>query len=575
MKTSDLLLVLLMLALSYSTTIIAKGSDEKKLNSLADKYMALVLNTTQPYSYFNDLKVKRHNKFLLNTPKALLRAHKQEDRILRSLRALENTKWQDEGQEIFYVKFVEALEANVQMRVCKSELWNVNHMFGSHSLLDFLIQVQPVSNDRQRRDAISRWSVIPDYYAQEIINLKQGLLQGYSAPKRVVKRLVDQLQSLTSIKIDEHPYLALAKRADNKKFAQTFKTLIKNEVLPAIKKYSDYLQSEYLPQARSELGIHALPNGRACYMAQYRQNTSLSRTPEQVFKLGLKTVNENKSKVIELGKSLYNVDTFKQAVKQANADGSQRFSSSQQMHAYFVAAVARAKTAMPEYFYNMPDIELMVEAIPKYQQGSGQSAHYVPGNDDRDAKFSYDPTTSVDENYATAEIVSFHEGYPGHHMQIALVQNQQTFHPIEVIFSNSAYIEGWARYAESLSEEAGLYQSKSAKILRRAWPARGMVADVTLHIMGWSNERVADFIRESGASFANDTDVMLDRMAVMPAQLTSYDSGALEIFALRKQMQEQMGDKFNIKDFHQAILKYGSVPMSQLRKQMDNKKTPH
>jgi uncharacterized protein (DUF885 family) len=289
--------------------------------------------------------------------------------------------------------------------------------------------------------------------------------------------------------------------------------------------------------------------------------------PEQVYQLGLDTVNSNIETVKELGKELYGVETFAQAIKMASEDVTQKFTDAQQMHAFFVDVVRRAKETMPDYFLKMPTVEMEVEAIPVYQQGTGQSAHYISGSVDRLAKFAYDPTLYQAENYGSAEIVSLHEGYPGHHMQIALVQDQKKFHPLEAAFSNSAYTEGWARYAESLSEEAGLYHSKSAKILRRAWPARGMVADVALHILGWSNEKVAAFIAESGASFVNDTDAILDRMAVMPAQLTSYDSGALEIFALRKQMEQRMGEDFDIKQFHQLILKNGSVPMALLKQQ--------
>ena len=542
--------------------------DVGSLNSLADSYMASMLNMTQPFSYFSDLKVEHHDKFIDNSPQSLLKVQKLEDEILLSLLQMDSNQWSDERQKVFYAKFLEALETSVQMRVCKSELWNISHMFGSHFLLDFLINVQPVSNAIERTDAIARWSEVAIYYQQEVKNLKQGLQQGYSAPKRVVNRVIKQLNALISIKIDEHPYLALAKRAKDEKFLKEFKTIIANTVLPAMKNYTDFLQNDYLPKAREELGIRVLPQGRECYIAQYRSNTSLKRTPEQVFELGLKTVNANKAKVIELGKKLYGVNSFAEAVKKANEDESQKFESAEAMHDFFVKVVARAKSAMPEYFLTMPTIEMEVEAIPLYQQNTGRSAHYVLGGDKRNAKFGYDPTTFTSENFGTAEIVSLHEGYPGHHMQIALVQNQQVFHPLELTFSNSAYAEGWARYAESLSEEAGLYHSKSAKILRRAWPARGMVADAGLHMMGWSNEKVAQFLKESGASFANDTDKMLDRMAAMPAQLTSYDSGALEIFALRQHMEKQQGVDFDIKQFHQLILKNGNVPMSLLRNQV-------
>ncbi len=285
--------------------------------------------------------------------------------------------------------------------------------------------------------------------------------------------------------------------------------------------------------------------------------------------LGLKTVNKNKESVRKLGKSLYNTETFVDAVKMANKDPGEKFASAKAMHEFFEAVVNRSKIVSAQYFNKLPDIQMRVKAIPSYQQGQCQSAHYVPGADDRLAEFAYDPTNYTNENYGTAEIVTVHEGYPGHHLQIALVQEQVNFHPIENAFSNTAFVEGWARYAEALSEEAGIYKSDSAKILRRSWPARGMVVDTGLHILGWSNQQVMDYIKESGSpALSNDADAMLDRIAALPGQLTAYDSGALEIFALRKQYKKAMADEYDIRVFHDFMLENGDVPLSVLKQQV-------
>lgn len=547
------------------------AADEKQtLTTLADDYLAASLELSQPSAYFADIKLKRHDKFLNNSPKALITFRKKEDDLLNSLNIIDTKTITDDRQRVFYAKFVEAVETSKEQRICKSELWNVNHMFNALTMLDFLVKVQPTTTVDDRNDAITRWQQAADYYRQEIVNLKAGLELGYSAPKRVVQRVIVQHTAITNFGIEDHPFFQLAKRSKNKKFAEAFKVILERQLLPAIKQYNTYLQNEYLSKAREPLGIHAIPNGRACYMAQYRGYTSLKRTPEQVFELGLKAVNANKSQVLKLGKEVYGANNFTEAVKLAKQDKREKFSDGKVMHEYFVSVVKRAKKTMSEYFESMPSIEMEVEAIPEYQQGTGRSAHYVTGTEDRTAKFGYDPTTFESENFGTAEIVSVHEGYPGHHMQIALVQDQKNFHPIEANFGNSAFSEGWARYAEALSEEAGIYQSKSAKILRRAWPARGMVADTAMHLLGWSNQKVADFLVESGASFAEDPSLAMDRMAAIPAQLTSYDSGALEIFALRAQMEKAQGEQFDIKEFHRLILMNGNVPMAVLRSQVEN-----
>ncbi|MFT6733511.1 MAG: hypothetical protein ACJAS9_001699 [Polaribacter sp.] len=566
MKSAIVLITLLASSISSNHSLAKDGSAQ--LKQLADQYTEVTLAYSQPYAYFEDIELERHQLFLNNSPESYATTAETEDEILDALNRFDISKLKDNKARVFYAKFRESLETNVELRVCKAVLWRVSHMFGPHSLLDFLVNVQPLETKQNRDDALERWQDAAIYYQQEISNLTLGLKQGYSVPKRVVNRLIEQLDGLTEIAIDDHPFLKLATRANNPSFEKTFKALLEEKLIPAIKRYSSFLATTYLKEARIELGIHALPKGKECYMAMYRSYTSLKRTPQQVFDLGLKTVIGNKAEVIQLGKSIYAVNSFSEAVNKASNDPAQKFSSPELMHHFFESVVEKSKGKMKDYFHQVPSIEMIVEAIPEYQRGTGRSAHYISGTSERKAKFGYDPTDYKKENFASGEKVSVHEGYPGHHMQVALVQEQEKFHQIEGVFSNSAFSEGWARYAEALSEEASIYQYDSTKILRRAWPARGMVADTAMHMLGWSNDEVSDFLRESGAAFTRDTDTMLDRMAAMPAQLTAYDSGALEIFALRTLMKKELGTQFNIKDFHEIILRNGNVPMSVLNEQV-------
>jgi uncharacterized protein (DUF885 family) len=564
-----LLALLSILSAQWSTAGDADALRDQ-LSADAQTYMEALLEAQQPMAYFSDLPLERHDRFFDNSPAGLARLQAAEDTALASLRRLSTSDFPDPQLAAFYANFRETLESEVELRICKAELWGVNHMNGAQVGLDLLVRIQPVASADDKQDALSRWQHAAAYFDQEIDNLERGLQQGYSAPKRVVQRVITQLEAITNAPAGEHPYMALTQRADDPAFTVKFQTLLEKQLLPALDRYRTYLAEDYLPRAREALGIHAIPRGRECYIALYRHYTSLQRTPEQVYQLGLATVEGNKQTVKDLGKAIYGTDSFSAAVATANSDTSQTFKSPEAMHAFYVAVVERAKATTLRYFYTMPAIKLVVQPIPPHQQGSGQSAHYLPGTPERPAEFAYDPTTFAQENFGSAEIVSVHEGYPGHHLQIALVQGQEAFHPLQGSFWSSAYGEGWARYAEALAEEAGIYRSKSARILRRSWPARGMVADPGMHLLGWSNEQVAEFLRASGAPhIAEDPDKLMDRMATIPAQLTSYDSGALEIFALRELLQQARGDRFDLKEFHQLILQQGSVPLSLLREQVE------
>ncbi|WP_444927561.1 DUF885 domain-containing protein [Microbulbifer sp. TRSA002] len=542
--------------------------DSEVLHHLADQYAEVYLENSQPYAYFFDIELDRHNLFLSNSPNSSVAQASSEDKILSKLEEIDLSELKSDHEKVFYFKLKERLESNVGLRICKTELWSIDHMFGAHNILGFLVEAQPVESTQDKADAIERWLDAARYYEQEIDNLSRGLEQGYSAPQSVVKRVLQQIDGLIQVPIEEHPFLGLAKKAEDPEFEAAFKQVLSDHIIPSMTNYRNFLESTYLPEARAELGIHAIPNGRECYMAQYRSYTTLQRTPEEVFELGLSAVNANKSEVIHLGEELYQVSSFDEAVANASEDKTQKFNSAAEMHQFYERLVDKSRDLTVDFFHEMPLIEMEVKGIPEHEQGSGRGAHYIPGGKGRKARFEYDPTTYKDESYASAEKITIHEGYPGHHMQIALVQGQEKFHKIEDALSNAAFSEGWGRYSEHLAEEAGMYQYGATKILRRAWPARGMVADTAMHVLGWSDEKVAQFLQDSGASYAKDPRTLMDRMAVIPAQLASYDSGALEIFALRELMQNELGEDFDIKDFHEIILRNGNVPMAVLNEQV-------
>ncbi|MEE8371972.1 MAG: DUF885 family protein [Sphingomonadales bacterium] len=198
------------------------------------------------------------------------------------------------------------------------------------------------------------------------------------------------------------------------------------------------------------------------------------------------------------------------------------------------------------------------------------SARYESATRDRPGVFRFDPSTWKEETRGGAEIVSVHEGYPGHHLQISIAREATPLHPVSKLAFNSAYVEGWARYAEALAEELGIYSTDAALIERRSWPARGMITDPALHVLGWSDEEVKAVLIESGRFNEVTAERALDRISVLPAQLTSYDSGALELFALRKMAEEALGEEFDLKTFHGKVLEDGILPLWMLRQKIES-----
>ena len=164
---------------------------------------------------------------------------------------------------------------------------------------------------------------------------------------------------------------------------------------------------------------------------------------------------------------------------------------------------------------------------------------------------------------------AFHETWPGHHLQVAIAQSVDGLHPVTNIIWFSGPGEGWARYSEALAEEMGLYATTTGPILRRAWPARGMVVDPGLHLFGWTREQAVSFMAEAGRFSERRADEIVDRIAILPGQLTAYDSGGLEVLALRRQAETRLGDDFDIRAFHDALLGGGALPLDILEQRMD------
>jgi uncharacterized protein (DUF885 family) len=267
----------------------------------------------------------------------------------------------------------------------------------------------------------------------------------------------------------------------------------------------------------------------------------------------------------DLGEKRFGTRDIGTIQARVNEAADNKFKSEEELVGFSREVVARAKQKSAVLFERMPEQEVKVEPFEAHMRGSGASSHYESQVDpSKPAYYRIGTDHWQKDTRGGAEIVAVHEAYPGHHMQIAFARTlKQT--PLAKLSFNSAYIEGWARYSEALSEEAGVYATDYALMTRRMWPARGMVADPGLHVLGWGRERVLAYVRESGRFKGEEGEELVDRMAILPGQLTAYDSGGLEIRALRTEAERELGARFDIKGFHKAVLELGVVPLPALR----------
>ncbi len=541
------------------------NDDASLVNAVADRYYAETLQRTPEIAYFAGVDIDRHDGLQNNHPDARRIAEESRDEMLRQLEMANPDNLIGSGEWITYAYLVQQLQSEAAQRVCRSDLWNVNQMGGWHSSYAQLAQMQPVGTPELRQQAVTRWSKFAGFIEQEMTNLDAGLQQGYSAPKAVVQRVIDQIDGLLALALEASPFYSPAARDDDQGFAADLQHIVNAQITPTLQAYRDYLAATYIDAAREELSVTANPDGLACYQASLQGYTTLNRSGREVYELGQQTVADNREKVIELGRLAYGLEDFKAILDKAKNDPADRFTSQDELLEFSRGMVELAEVEMPNWVTRMPEQAVEVVPFEAHEEGTGRSAHYNPATSERPGEYRIPLYQPEEQSRGNAEATAFHETWPGHHLQVAISQSTEGLHPVTRIIWFSGPGEGWARYSEALAEEMGLYKTTTGPIKRRAWPARGMVVDPGIHLFGWTREQAIEFMQESGRFPDARSDEMVDRIAILPGQLTAYDSGGLEIVALREQAEAALGATFDIREFHDRVLENGTIPLTQLR----------
>ncbi|HYL93306.1 MAG TPA: DUF885 domain-containing protein [Alphaproteobacteria bacterium] len=536
----------------------------QEVERLADAYVTLVLDYDPTLAYASGLPAPTNARLADRRPAALARYHRGQDGILNELLRIDPALLRGSPSESTYAVLKETLESLRDLRICRSELWGVSHLGGWQNELATVAAAQPVGTVRQRADALRRWRSLPQYVEVEITNLRAGLAAGYSVPKPVVSRVIQQVTSLFSSALEDSPYNSPARRAQDPKFASAFRHVVEYQINPALRRYANFLGTEYLPRARTSIGLSTLPDGASCYQAYLRRNTTLQRSPQEVFDLGQATVAASAAEIQRLGQRKFATQDLAEIVRRAMAAPENHFASQEELLAYAKSLVQQAKEKSAALFLRLPDQPIVVQPLPAYQQGSGVQSHYEANpNPYQPATFWIALDNWKTETRAAAAVTVVHEAFPGHHLQVALARSLRPANALGKLVENAAYSEGWANYAERLAEDAGLTDDSLVMIHRRMVLGHSLVIDPAIHAMSWDRDHARRYLMNAGMGL-EQADELIDRVVVQPGQLTSYESGGLEILALREDAQQTMGAKFDLREFHQRVLEQGVIPLSAL-----------
>jgi uncharacterized protein (DUF885 family) len=558
---------------------LLQGSDSHslaaKLRRLADTYLAAYFERHPDEATLDGVAAVRHDRLPDDSPGAIARWWLRENAWLAELERVDPAPLAGRPERVAYGIMRDALEGSVGTRLCRFELWNVSDTHGSWlDVVSSLAALQPVGTDAARQQALARWRAIPRYIATETANHREGLRVGYTAPRRAVEILLDELDTLLATPVDRSPLYDPARRDSTPRFRAELAQVIDKQVVPAMRRYREFLAQRYLPQARTTLGVSTLPYGAECYRGSIRATTGLALTADSIHRLGLATVAELESEMRAIAERSFGTADVRGLLERLRSDSAYTFRTREEMLATAGAAVTRARAALLRWFGRRPRAAVVVEPYPAFRERESVGEWNPPAEDgSRPGIYflsTYDP---AHKSRADLEALTFHETLPGHHLQGAIaLERGDTIAGIARYFWSPGFGEGWAEYAEQLADEMGLYSSDTARLGALAditLSATLLVVDTGINAFGWTRDQAIGYIREHSGVPELRAAVAVDRYPVWPAQGLSYALGRLEIRRLRAAAERAFGSAFDIAAFHDRVLEDGAVPLPLVREKIE------
>jgi prolyl oligopeptidase len=456
-------------------------------------------------------------------------------------------------------------------------LLRVGQLYGSHTRVYLTIDRMPAFTVKDCENIIARLHAVPAYVDQNIAILNEAIERGVTQPKIVADLVTDQLKSQVAQDAAATPLLEFLKKmpasipeAERTRLRKQATDAFENDFRPAWRKYLDYMQTTYAAHVRPNIGVESLKNGKEDYAILIRRLTTTSMTPEEIHKIGLAEVDRIESEMLAIAKQTgFKGSVSELEVKLAN-DPEQKFHSKNEMLAYCRNAAKVIEPELPNQFKHIPMLLYGIRAIPEDREQATASNAQAPAPDGSAPGWfnlrAYQPEKQV--RYDKESLV-LHEAVPGHIFQNSLARSQTGLPDFRKFYSNSAYGEGWALYAESLGSQLGVYRdpyNKFGQLASERFRAARLVIDTGIHSMGWTREQAQEYFRAHAPTQALSE---VDRYISWPGQALSYKLGQLKIVELRKKAEGQLGPKFDVRDFHDVVLRDGSLPLELLQGQVE------
>ena len=551
----------------------AAPPSDAHVKALADAYLAAYLDRFPENITQFGIPNRRQDKLTDNSADAIKTWQSREDAWLAEVKQIDPATISAPPLRATYAILREQLEGPIALRACRNELWTVSQFVNAWQVQDgYIVTIQPVGTDDARKDALARWSQLPKFIDNEIANLREGIKQGYTAPKGNVRITIDQFNTLLTGPISASPFDSPSTRDKDPEFKKSYDALVKDQINPALKKYRDFLVKEYLPAARESIAVSANPNGAACYDASVRFHSSLPVPAAQVHEIGLKKVDEIAAEMKDIAEKSFHTSDVPALLTKLRTDKQYLFKDRAALIAYSQAALTRAKEKVPADFGLWPKADVVIQPYPAFREKNGPNEYNSPAEDgSRPGVFLINAYQAEKQSRVEAESTAFHETIPGHHLQGAIALENKNIHPLGRYLGNSGYGEGWGLYSERLADELHLFSDdveRLGMLSDQQLRAVRLVVDSGIHTKNWTRQQAIDYMLAHTAENPHDAVSEIDRYIIYPGQATAYMLGAIEIRKSRDAAQQSMGPRFDMKQFHDHVLEDGAVPLSYLKEKI-------
>ncbi|MGA9669220.1 MAG: DUF885 domain-containing protein [Terracidiphilus sp.] len=584
MAASSILLLLVMASAARAQvaasadTPASVATNRKEVNAIFKDYwedrlkhspeMASRLGDKRYNDQISDYSVKAYNETL-----------EREQNLLMRLSAIDTAGLTDQektSRELLLRRFADDVEA------ADFKEWEmpVNQMGGIQTTYPQLVAALSFNEVKDYDDWIARLHAIPHAFEQVTANMSIGMEDHRVPPKFLLAKVLEQVNKMAAQKPEDSPlalplkkFPATIKPAEQERIKAEMLDAIQKEVLPAYLRFGRFLEVSYVPAGREQPGVSSLGDGAKYYQFLIHRTTTTNLTADQIHQIGVDEVKRDEAEMLAIAQKLGFADlaTFRASLK---TNPKLHPASAEALLAAVNGYLTPMQAKLPQLFGRLPKAKFEVVAVPDYLEKTSAPAYYESGAPDgsRPGRLFIDTYNATDRNLYQVEDLAYHEGIPGHHLQISIAQELDDIPTFRKNQGYTAYVEGWGLYSERLGKDVGFYQdpySDYGRLEGDIWRAIRLVVDTGVHSQHWTREQMVQYFHDH--SNIDDTSIQaeVDRYIAWPSQALAYKVGQLKILELRDRAKTALGDSFNLRAFHDQVLDSGALPLDVLSDRID------